>query len=113
MELMQVAKAIEDIIAEIGKFRKQIEDKGILKAQAIKNYDMKMDVAIVELKDEGVPVTLIRDRAKGKCAEYRYELELAEAGYKACISNIEALKAQLNGCQSIFRYLDEMRKVLS
>ena len=108
MELMKVAKAIEDVINEIGVFRKQLENKGILKAEAIKNYDMRMKVAIVTLKDEGkFPATLIEKIAKGLCAEDRYQMELGDIGYKACICNIEALKAQLNGFQSIFRHLDE------
>jgi len=34
-------------------------------------------------------------------------MEIAEIEYKATIANLDALKAQLNGYQSIMRYLDE------
>lgn len=107
MEVKQVADRIEAIVAEIGKFRKQIEDKGKERAKAISNYDMRLGIAIVTLKDEGkYPATLIEKIAKKLCAMDRERLELAESGYKACISNLTALQAQLNGYQSIYRHLD-------
>ncbi|KKN78853.1 hypothetical protein LCGC14_0346250 [marine sediment metagenome] len=107
MEVKQVADRIESIVIEIGKFRKQIEGKGAERAKAISNYDMRLGIAIVTLKDEGkFPATLIEKIAKKVCAPDRERLELAESGYKACISNLTALMAQLNGYQSIYRHLD-------
>jgi hypothetical protein len=108
MEPVKIAQHIEGIIREIGKCRREIEDKGIARAKAIKNYDMKLGIAIVTLKEEGkFPATLIEKIAKKICAADREELEIAESGYKAGICNLEALKAQLNGYQSIYRHLDE------
>lgn len=108
MELVKVADAIHEIIIEIGKFRREIETRGTARAKAISNYDMRLGIAIVTLKEEGkFPATLIEKIAKKLCAKDREDLELAETGYKACISNLEALKAQLNGYQSIYRHLDE------
>ena len=107
METFEVAKRIEDIVKEIGEFRRQIEGKGKERAGAISNYDMRLGIAIVTLKEEGkYPATLIEKIAKKLCAMDRERLELAESGYKACISNLTALQAQLNGYQSIFRHLD-------
>ena len=108
MELIKVAQAIQGLIQEIGKCRREIESKGKERARAISNYDMRLGIAIVTLKEEGkFPATLIEKIAKKICAKDREDLELAESGYKACISNLEALKAQLNGYQSIYRHLDE------
>jgi len=108
MELIQVKDCIEKLIKEIGKCRREIEDKGNARAKAISNYDKQLKIAIVTLRDEGkFPVTLIEKIAKGVCSDHREKLELAEVAYKACISNLEALKAQLNGYQSIFRHMDE------
>ena len=108
MELIAVKTCIEELIAEIGKCRRQIEDKGNARAKMISNYDKQLKITIVTLKEAGkFPATLIEKIAKGVCADHREQLELAEVGYKACISNLEALKAQLNGYQSIFRHLDE------
>ena len=107
MEVTQIAVQIENIIKEIGKFRKEIEGKGAERAKAISNYDMRLGVAIITLKEEGKwPATLTLAIAKKVCTLDRERLELAESGYKACISNLEALKAQLNGYQSIYRHLD-------
>ena len=108
MELIQVKDCIEKLILEIGKCRREIETKGNARAMAISNYDKQLKIAIVTLKEAGkFPATLIEKIAKGVCADHREQLELAEVGYKACLSNLTALMAQLNAYQSIFRYFPE------
>ena len=108
MEVLEVAKRIEQIIVEIGKARRLIEEKGQARAKAISNYDKQLRVAIVTLREEGkFPATLIEKIAKGVCAPQIEEREIAESAYKAVISNLQALMAQLNGYQSIYRHLDE------
>ena len=118
MEMIQVKDCIEKLIVEIGKTRREIEDKGKGKAVAISNYDRKLAVTLAELRNSETynlagkdykvpPVTIMEKIAKGICSPERYDLELAESSYKAVISNLEALKAQLNGYQSVFRHLDE------
>lgn len=100
---------IEKIVSEIGTSRREIEKKGNERAKAISNYDKQLKIAIVTLRAEGkFPVTLIEKIAKGVCSDHREKLELAEVGYKACISNLTALMAQLNGYQSIYRHLDSV-----
>lgn len=107
MEVVQIAKRIENVISEIGKFRREIEDKGKARAKAISDYDKRLRIAIVTLKDEGkFPATLIEKIAKGLCAPEIESKEIAESNYKAVISNLQALMAQLNAYQSLFRYLD-------
>lgn len=108
MEVIEVAKRIEGIISEIGKCRRQIETKGIARAKAMSNYDMRIQIAIVTLREEGkFPATLIDRIARGICAKDKEDMEIAESNYKACISNLNALMAQLNGYQSIYRHLSE------
>lgn len=107
LNIIQVSGAIQKLIEEIGKCRREIEGKGQARAKAISNYDMRIGIAIVTLKEEGkFPATLIEKIAKKLCCEDRYTLEVAESGYKAAICNLEALQAQLNAFQSIFRHLD-------
>ncbi len=104
-----VRDIVEKIIKEIGDCRRDIETKGNARAQAISNYDKQLKIAIVTLRDAGkFPATLIEKIAKGVCSDHRLTLELAEVGYKACISNLTALMAQLNGYQSIYRHLDSV-----
>ena len=109
MHIIKVKDCILKIIAEIGKCRREIEAKGNARAEAISNYDKQLGIAIEVLKDEGkYPATLIEKIAKKVCCDHREQLEKAEVGYKAVISNLEALKAQLNGYQSIYKHLDSV-----
>ena len=109
MDIHKVKECIEKLISEIGHCRREIETKGNARAHAISNYDKQLKIAIVTLRESGkFPATLIEKIAKGVCSDHRLTLELAEVGYKACISNLEALKAQLNGYQSIYKHLDSV-----
>lgn len=109
MDIIKVKDCIEKLISEIGHCRRDIETKGNARAKAISNYDKQLKIAIVVLKDGGkFPATLIEKIAKGVCCDHREQLELAEVAYKACISNLEALKAQLNGYQSIYKHMDSV-----
>ena len=104
-----VRKIIEKIISDIGNCRRDIEGKGNTRAKAIAMYDLRFGDAVETLKTEGkFPVTIIRDLAKKLCHKDREALEIAEMEYKACISNLQALMAQLNGYQSIYRYSDSV-----
>lgn len=116
-DLYTARATIEKMIAEIGKCRKQIEEKGKVRAAAIKNYDMRLAIAIATIRDqthyklaekqyERPPATVTEKIAKGMVALDREQMELAESGYKAVISNLEALKAQLNAMQSIYRHME-------
>lgn len=109
MDLIKCKLCIERLIKEIGDCRREIETKGNARAKAISNYDKQLKIAIVTLREEGkFPITLIEKIAKGVCSDHRLTLELAEVGYRACLSNLEALKAQLNGYQSVYKHLDSV-----
>lgn len=117
MEIIEVKTCIEKLISEIGKCRREIEDKGRDKAVAISDYDRKLAVTLAELRNSETyklagkeypvpPVTIMEKIAKGICSVERYDLELADSAYKACVTNLNALLAQLNGYQSIYRNLE-------
>lgn len=107
MEITKVAERIEGLIKAIGLARREIEAKGLEKAKTIALYDVKLGSAIQTLREEGnFPATLIEKIAKKLCADEREKMETADILYKACISNLQAMMAQLNGYQSIFRHLE-------
>lgn len=107
--IIQVSDAIQKLIAEIGKCRREIDGKGEMRARAIANYDMRIGTAIVTLKEEGkFPATLIEKIAKKLCSEDRYAMEVAESGYKAAICNLDCLQCQLMGFQTIYKHLDSV-----
>ena len=118
MEIIQVKDAIEKIIKQIGEVRRQLEEKGNAKAAAIADYDMQVALTLVKLRDsepmewrgrtvKNIPTTLAEKIAKGMCRDERLYMEECIAGYNALTSNLQALMAQLNAYQSIFRHLDE------
>jgi hypothetical protein len=119
MDIIKVKECIEKLISEIGKCRREIEAKGQARAKAITEYDKAMAITMSMLRNDKLymlagkeypqpPVTIIEKLAKGICEQQRYDMEIAESGYRACISNLEALKAQLNGYQSIYKHLDSV-----
>jgi hypothetical protein len=109
MEITKVKGIIEHIIREIGTSRKEIEAKGLEKAKTIALYDLKLGEACETLRNEtNLPASLIERVARKLCHKEREKMETADVLYKACISNLEALKAQLNGYQSIYKHLDSV-----
>jgi len=119
MDVVKCAKIIEKIVAEIGEVRKMIKATGEAKAKAMSAYDKSLAVTLAELGHnenyelskktyKQPPITLRKTIAKGIVADFLEEREIADSGYKACISNLEALKAQLNGYQSIYKHIDSV-----
>jgi len=115
-----VAQLIQDKILELDQERPRLFDTSQSKAQAISDYDRAMALVVLKLKNgtikefEGEPiiniaVTLIPLIAKGICWKECFTKEAEEGGYKAVISNIEAIKAGLNGLQSINKHLDNLK----
>ena len=115
--IIQIADNIQKLIAEIGKCRREIEGKGQIRATAIKVYDMKLAIALATLREadnyemagrkwEAPPVSIMEKIAKGMVAQERYDLEVAESGYKAAAVNLEALQCQLMAFQPLYKHLE-------
>ena len=72
-----------------------------------RDYQIAKDVTWAKLKAEGKPVTEIKEIIKGRCAEELFRRDKAEIKYKSFIVRLGVLEKQLNGYQSVNRYLDE------
>jgi hypothetical protein len=118
MEVTQVAKAIEEKIKLLEMGREALKEKALAKAKAISEYEKALTLTIIKLRNgvefefEGErivnpPTTLIEKIAKGICFNEKLQMEEAEAEYKVVITKLEAIEAELNGYQSINRYLSE------
>jgi hypothetical protein len=116
-DIISVAAKIESKIKELEQVRDSILDLSQDKADAISNYDKALAKKILELKNgmvkdfEGVPcnnlpAVLIPKVAAGICFNECFLKEAKDGGYKATLTIIEAIKAELNGYQSINRHLD-------
>ena len=116
-DMLEIKTRIETAIQEIGKYRRQIDELGRKRAEANMAYEMELAKTLFLLGEQETvdfdgqthkqpPVSVREKIARGIVANYKYEAELADSNYKACIANLEALKTQLNGFQSINRHLD-------
>lgn len=87
------------------------------KARAGAKYEMHLAVTILKIKTgaitefegtkiENLAANLIEKVAKGICWEYSMEADSAEASYKAGIEAMKTISAELNGYQSILKYLE-------
>lgn len=119
MDLISVSKAIEDRIGLLATARKMLQDNATAKATAISNYDKALATTLIKLKNgvelevEGImiqspPASIMEKIAKGYCWKERLAMETSEAVYKANVSALDSLSSELNGYQSIFRYLEEV-----
>jgi len=110
METYEVAKKIEALCKLIGEKGTDIAKFAASEklATALANYDKSIELAIAQLQSEGVPVTVIKDRAKGMCRDQLYEVKSLEIKWKAMLSILNACEARLNGYQSINRHLESL-----
>jgi hypothetical protein len=109
---------IRNKIAEIEGARRGIFNAAREKGASISNYDRAIAITIIKLKNglitemsdpetgemieiKNFPASVLPQLAKGICWMESGRKEEAEAIYKAILSNIDAIKAELNGLQTI------------
>jgi len=104
-EPVKIAEMIEKAIAALGEEGRKSEGLIEAKAKSMAEYDKQFAVACAKLKANGVPVGMIDRLAKGETAEILYARIVAEEALRAHYARMEQLQAQLNGLQSLNRYL--------
>jgi len=114
---------IREKIAEIKEARQGIFNAAKEKGASISNYDRAIAITIIKLKNgliteiadpetgemveiKNFPASVLPQIAKGICWMECGRKEEAEALYKAILSNIEAIRAELNGLQTIAKYIE-------
>ena len=121
MELVKIAEEIQKKIRLLAAGRKILKVRAYAKAEAIANYEKAIAKTLIQLKNKvpfeidgneivNPPATYTMNIAKGVCFQEKIAYELEEAKYKNAIEGMRAIQAELNGYQSIFRYLDEVEK---
>ena len=121
MELVSIAKEIQNKIRLLVAGRKILKHRAKAKADAIGEHKKELAKTLMQLRNgvefelEGVkiknpPASYSREIADGLCWKTRVEMELQDAMYKNAIEGMDSIKAEMNGYQSIFRYLDEVEK---
>lgn len=117
MEIVEISQRITEKIELLEKGRSLILERAQRKAKAVANYEKVLAITIAKLKFgsindiagvpiENLPVTLIEKTARGLVYSEKLEMEIAESEYKAAIVGMSAIQAELNGYQSINRFLE-------
>ena len=116
-DITDIANQILTAKNKLTEMRRFIAERSVRKSKAIAEYDKVLATTIIKLKNgvaiefEGQTIqdpgaTITEKIAKGICWKERLELEQAEGEYKSLITNIETVKAELNGLQSINKNLE-------
>ena len=105
LEPIQVAEQILRAIKELGAEGERSKELIIAKAEATGEYDKALGIATTKLKADGCSVSIIEKTAKGNVYDLLIKKIVAEESLKAHYSKLSRLEAQLNGLQSINRYL--------
>lgn len=118
MHVIDVAKRIEQKITLLEKARGTLEGLANDKALTAALYDKDLAIEIMKLKSGKIaslegesikdpPATIIEKIARGICWESKLRADQAEALYKVAITKLETVQSELNGYQSIYRFLDK------
>jgi len=118
MELIQVAQQIENKIKTLEKGRALLQERATNKAETDAIYDKAMAKTLIQLKNgikftldeqviENPPASYCEKIARGICWNEKLAMNLAEAEYKNAIEGLRCIEAELNGWQSINRYLQD------
>ncbi len=119
MDGMQIANEILQKNEDLDKIRATIKDRVNAKAKAMSGYDKKIAIVLIMLKNgeemaidghitKNPPTTVCEKIAKGLCWREKLEMEQAIGACASATSNLDVLKSQLIGLQSIYKHLDSM-----
>lgn len=108
MEAVQVSRKIEADIHNLRQLCHDLEKLAGDMAQAIADYDKALKKRILELKSDGMAVSICEKVARGDCHQELLDKELKSALFKIQNTKIECCKASLMGYQSINKHLQEV-----
>ncbi len=121
MDIIQISNEIQNKILKLSEGRKLIKQRAEEKSNYIGEYDRKMAITIMRLKNgekfsidnvdiggDSLPGNLIEKLAKGICYKEKIDMEKAEGLYKSAVSGMRSLETEMSGLQSIFRYLQDV-----
>lgn len=110
MELQNINKVLIKSTEEQRKILVKIGELGQKYAEAERDYQIAKTKAIVILKDEGYPVSLIDSMVRGldEVSELRFQRDLSREEYKVSFKALSALSTNISAYQSILRYCEEV-----
>lgn len=78
-------------------------------AEAEKAYNMRYARDLLQLKEEGTPMAIIKEVCKGspKVAQANLELNLAEMKMKACLEALKNIRIAIDSARSVLTWIRE------
>jgi len=118
MDIISINKQITDNIILLRKTRDSLKLRAEDKAKAIGEYEKKIAITMLELRNGKVVMldgkevayssaTGLEKIAKGVCYKESIARDLAESNYKNAVSALNGIQAIINALQSMLRYADE------
>lgn len=94
---MDIVNKLQELIRALNGSIRGLNDTGYKYATAYKNYRIALAKELIRLKDNGMPVTIAYDIARGNeyVAELKFKEISSEAIYKANLEAINAIKLQI------------------
>ena len=100
---------MQDLINELNEYRQslnraidEIKARGKAKAEAEKDYRVELAKKILELRADGIPVSIIGDLARGdeKIANLKMKRDIEESLYESNMQRIYECKINIDWLQS-------------
>ena len=107
MEIMQTMRKLVDYLADRRKVLADQVRRQVL-AMSLLEYRKAMEIATKKLKADKQPATLIKDLARGMCAESEAKYEQAQLEYKANLVLMETAGKELNALQSMNKVVESI-----
>ena len=94
---MDLITKIQDLIIEIQTYIRGLQNWGIKKANAEKEYQTVLSQEVLKERDKGTAIGIISQTVKGKkeVAEKRLERDIAEVMYQVSQEKINVAKLEL------------------
>lgn len=88
---------IKNLTDDLNTGLKDLRSRGVAYAEAYRKYRMLLAQELLRLRNEGMPVTIAYDIARGKkeIADAKFEELKTEAYYKSCLEGINVYKMQI------------------
>ena len=108
IELTSVTRMMFEASQRLEAASKEIFRLAKAKADTEKAYRIALMREIMQLREDKLPATLISDIARGRCADLKYERDLAAETYKASLAALEALRSEGSTLKAILEYQAEV-----
>ncbi|SDJ20146.1 hypothetical protein [Natribacillus halophilus] len=104
VELQSIAKEMHETSKRIDKASKEVFRLAKERAETERVYRTALHQEIVQLRNEGMPATLIGDVSRGRCADLKFERDSALEMHRSALAALESIQVQGSLLQTIARY---------